>query len=178
MRNTAAENVENFGRLALKYETRSLNIKKKLLPENHLDIGHSLDNLEKIYEYRQEWALAVKCGLKLIRLYQQIFDPYHPLLASAYNNTAIVLREDKQKEKSIEFSKISMEIVKRSLGESHIEMAYANWTLSNNYQKFDEPQQALECMNKTVSILKKLIAKDHPNMVLARNVQAELRSMI
>ena len=83
-----------------------------------------------------------------------------------------------QKDKSIKFSRKALEIVKRSLGENHIEMGYTNWTISTTYQKFGELPNALECMNKTVVILKKLISADHPNMVLARKIQAGLKDMI
>lgn len=175
MRNTDAANVEGFGNKALEFELKALTIREKMLDPGNLDIARSFDNLEKIHEYRGEWKEAIHYGKKLIELYSIYFDPKYPLLAGAYNNTAIVLREDMQKEQSIAFSEKALEIAGKSYGEIHLEMAYANWTLSNTYVKFKEREKALTCMNKTVSILEKLLSPDHPNMLLAYDTRDELR---
>ena len=91
------------------------------------------------------------------------------------NNTAIVLREDNQREESIEFSGKAIEICKKSFGEIHLEMAYDNWTLSNTYAKFEDKGEALNCINKTISILEKLLPPDHPNILLAYVTRNKLR---
>ncbi len=54
-------------------------------------------------------------------------------------------------------------------------MAYANWTLSNTYAKFGDGEQALNCINKTISILEKLLPPDHPNILLAYDTRDKLR---
>jgi tetratricopeptide (TPR) repeat protein len=176
MRNTSAANIDDYGNKALEYELEALNIREKLLEPGHLDIARSYDNLEKIHEYRGEWKEAISYGKKLIEFYRTYFDPLYPLLAGAYNNTAIVLREDMQKDQSIAFSEKALEIAGKSYGEIHLEMAYANWTLSNTYVKFGDREKALSCMNTTVSILEKLLSPDHPNMILACDTRNKLRS--
>jgi hypothetical protein len=175
MRNTDSTNIKEYGDKALQYEKKALQIREQQLLPGDLDIARSFDNMEKIYEYKEEWAKAVEYGIKLIELYKTNFGHYYPLLAGAYNNTAIVLRENLEKEKSIDFSHKALEIVRKSFGEVHVEMAYANWTLSNTYVKFQEKEKAFVCINKTVAILEKLLANDHPNMLMARDAQKKLK---
>jgi tetratricopeptide (TPR) repeat protein len=132
--------------------------------------------MEKVHEYRSEWKEAITFGKKLIHAMEESLDRFHPSLAPAYNNTAIVLREDGQEEKSIAFSERAMDIVSRSLDPNHIEMAYANWTLANTYDKFAHPAEAVKAISKTLSILEKLLPEDHPNLGMAKKALEEFQA--
>ena len=169
MRSVSEEEAAELGEKALGHGRRAMEIMSRLLPEDHTAFERLYDMMMKIHEYRLEWDPAVDFGRKRINFLEANLGPGSPLLASAYNNTAIVLRENGLKDESIAFSRTAMEKVEKNLDPNHIEMAYANWTLANTWDKFGSPAEAAACMKKTFGILTQLLPENHPNIVMAKD---------
>jgi len=63
---------------ALEYYNQALEIRMKVLPENHQDQAASYTNIGETYEFLGEYQLALEHAQKALIIYQTIFDNNYP----------------------------------------------------------------------------------------------------
>ncbi|CAF4331206.1 unnamed protein product, partial [Rotaria magnacalcarata] len=76
---------------ALTYFQRALEMRKQYLPENHIDIADSLNNIGLIRQKQQNYAEALELFQQSLKLKEIYLPQDHPSMAINYHNIANIL---------------------------------------------------------------------------------------
>ena len=75
---------------AITYYEKSLEIYRKTLPPNHLNLAVSYNNIGLVYYNMGEYSKALSSYEKALEIQQQSLPPNHPDLGGSYNNIGMV----------------------------------------------------------------------------------------
>jgi tetratricopeptide (TPR) repeat protein len=133
------------------------------------------DQLIQIVGYRQGRYAEGERWAQLAAAILQRLGPGHELLAAwRADNLAMVYRRAGRLEEALTLSQTALSMKKRSLGESHYEVALSMTAVGALLHDLGRTNDAIEENQRALEILRRTLGPDHPRMAAALTNAAEL----
>ncbi len=160
-----------LGRLeqALKFQLKSVEIRKEIFDPKHLDLANSYNNLSLIYRDLGQLEQGLEFQLKAIEIREEILDPKHPNLAGSYNNISMIYQPLGQLDHALKFQLKAIEIHKKIHDPKHPALATSYNNLSMIYNDLYQLDQALEFQLKAIEIREEIHDPKHPDLAQSYN---------
>ena len=154
---------------AIAYFEKSLNIDKKILPPNHLNLAASYYQIASVYDDKKEYSKALSYYEKALEIEQQSLPLNHPSLAKSYNNIGVVYKNMNEYSKALSYYEKALEIKQQSLPSNHPSLASSYGNIGNVYSSMSEYSKALSFYEKTLEIQKQSLPLNHPDLGISYN---------
>ncbi|CAF1205064.1 unnamed protein product, partial [Rotaria magnacalcarata] len=108
---------------AVKFYEKSLEIKRKTLPEDDASLAPTYSNIGEVYHNMGEYSKALEYYEKSLKIYQISLPPTHPWLATSYSNIGRVYSSMGEYSKALEYYEKDIASKKISLPANHPDLA-------------------------------------------------------
>ena len=108
---------------ALAEHRRVLTLQEQVLPPDHPDLAHSINNTGLVEARRGELGPAITDLERALEHYERSFGPQHPELADTLNNLGIVYQQAGRYDDSLRVHQRALAIRERTFGPDHPEVA-------------------------------------------------------
>ena len=152
---------------ALNYETKALNIRKKVFGEKNAETAGALNDTGLVYYYQEDYDKALELFSKAKAIREELLGDSHPDMAESYAQMGLISLELKGAKEALENYFKALEIYKRTLGEMHCKTAFAYNLIGYCYYSLGNNSNALDYCSKAVAIYEKVLGTNHPESVLA-----------
>jgi len=160
---------------ALHLFQKVVEIREKILGENHIDTATSYNNLALIYNTIGEYAKALPFYTKSLEIKEKLLgDKPNSEIALSYNNLAGLYYSKQEYIIALEFYEKALDIWKKILGENHPSTAISYNNIAELYKKTKEYDKSLENYNKSLKIRKETLPKSHPDIIQSLNSLIDL----
>lgn len=119
-----------------------LEIRRRALGQDHLDVGHSLNQLARLYVLQGRPEEAEPLAREGLRVRKRNFGDVHIEVAASLGNLAGILFELGDREGALEARKESLAVVEASVGRDHPAFAAASSSLGRAYLEAGDLEQA------------------------------------
>ena len=161
-------------RKAVSFAQRSLQIRKKLLPEKHPDLGSSLHDLGDILSLQDEYSNARKYYEEALEMYRRLYskDDYpngHPDVASILNDLGDLFWDQGEYSEAHNYFKQALEMRRRLYPEKrypqgHRHLATSLQNVGAVFAAQGEPSEARKYCEEALEMRRRLYATDqYPN---------------
>ncbi|MDJ0694828.1 tetratricopeptide repeat protein [Mastigocoleus sp. MO_188.B34] len=150
-----------------------LEVVKKQLGEEHLDVATSLNYLALLYKNQGRYAEAEPLFLKALEMRKCLLGEEHPGVAESLNNLANLYNNQGWYEKAEPLFLQALDMRKHLLGEEHPDVAESLNNLANLYKDQGRYEEAEPFY---LEALKRLLGEEHPNVAICLNQLANLYS--
>ena len=148
---------------ALRLREKVLQIRKKILGDNHLGTAAVYNKVAYIYDMQGQYDNALKLYHKVLGIYEIHLGVEHLTTAHIYNNVAAVYGSKGDYAKALEFYYKALEIREKQLSVEHLDTATTYNNIATAYYNQDDSAQALEWYQKALDIYEKLLGVEHPD---------------
>jgi tetratricopeptide (TPR) repeat protein len=148
---------------------QSLELRKKLLGEDHPSVATSLNNLAGLYESQGKYEAAEPLFLQSLELRKKLLGEDHPSVATSLNNLAGLYESQGKYEAAEPLFLQSLELRKKLLGEDHPDVATSLNNLAYLYKSQGKYEAAEPLYLQSLELRKKLLGEDHPDVATPLN---------
>ncbi|CAF3796830.1 unnamed protein product [Adineta steineri] len=149
---------------ALAYFEKSLAIRQKTLPSNHLDLGNSYDNIGNVYYSMGDYPKALSSHEKALAIKQQSLPSNHPGLGNSYNNIGVVYNSMGDYPKALSSHEKALAIKQQSLPSNHPGLGGSYYNIGIVYRKVGDYPKALSNYEKALAIRQQSLPSNHPDL--------------
>lgn len=145
---------------ALTAAKRALELREKVLPEDHALVNVSLNNLGQIYFAKENYSEALEIFLRLKAAYEKSLPPGHANYDALLRSLAasyFYLGKDSEAEKTFQHW---LALREAAHGAEHTQVAQAVYALASFYQFRGKPKQAEPLFARAIAIWEKTIGAD------------------
>ncbi|CAF3884087.1 unnamed protein product [Rotaria sordida] len=154
---------------AIEFYQKSLDIKEKTLPPNHLHLASSYNNIGMVYYNMGEYSKALSSYERSLEICKIALPPNHPHIATSYNNIGMVYYNMGEYSKALSSYERSLEIRKIALPPNHPDLASSYNNIGLVYDNMDEYSKALSYYEKDLEISLKVLPPNHPDLATSYN---------
>jgi tetratricopeptide (TPR) repeat protein len=171
----------SFNNLALlyKYQGRydqaeplflqALELRKRLLGDNHPDVAQSLNNLAVLYASQGHYDQAEPLFFQALELRKLLLGDNHPSVATSLNNLALLYKSQGRYDQAEPLLLQALELRKRLLGENHPDVAQSLNNLAVLYASQGHYDQAEPLLLQALELRKRLLGDNHPDIAQSLN---------
>jgi CHAT domain-containing protein/tetratricopeptide (TPR) repeat protein len=134
-------------------DKRSLEIRRKVLGENHPSYAQSLNNLALVYQHMGDYARAEPLCKKASEVWRKVVGENHPDYATSLNNLAGLYQAKGDYARAEGLYEQAIEIFRKAVGQNHPLYSQTVNNLAVLYAAWDKPGEALQCFNKDMKSL-------------------------
>ncbi|NJK49550.1 tetratricopeptide repeat protein [Candidatus Gracilibacteria bacterium] len=153
---------------------QALELRKRLLGENHPDVATSLNNLALLYKAQGRYAEAEPIYQQALELCKRLLGEDHPNLATSLSNLAKLYKAQERYSEAEPLFVQALELRKRLLGEDHPYSATSLNNLALLYYAQGRYAEAEPLYQQALELYKRLLGEDHPDVASSLNDLAEL----
>jgi tetratricopeptide (TPR) repeat protein len=139
----------------------SLEIRRRLLTDEHPDTAISYNDLATLMEDQGKWAEARPLYEKALEICRRAFTDDHPTTAAVYSNLASNLATQGKYARAQALYEKALEIYRRVLGDDEEDTASAYNNLAVNLERQGEYARARPLLEKALSIYRHQLTDDH-----------------
>jgi len=151
---------------SLEYYLKTLDIKKTLYTESHLNIARTYLSLAQVYEILKDPQQTIQSYEKAIEIQHKNYGNNHQDLVDSYKKLASVYQTlQKNNQKSLELHEKAIDIQKSLQGKHHISIAEAYYDLANTCNELEENKKALDLHSKALKLKKLNYGEKHQKIV-------------
>jgi tetratricopeptide (TPR) repeat protein len=154
---------------AIRFYEKSIEIYKKTLPLNHLNLAASYNNIGLVYDSMGEYSKALSYYEKALEISQKSLPPNHPSLASSYNNIGLVYKNMGEYSKALSSHEKALEIKQQSLPPNHPDLAGSYGNIGVVYDSMGGYSKALSSYEKALEIQQQSLPPNHPDLAASYN---------
>ncbi len=148
---------------------RTLDIRRKVLGEDHPHTATSYDNLaQSLYEQGQ-YGAAQPLLQRALDIRRKVLGEDHPHTATSYNNLAANLDEQGQYGAAQPLYQRALDIRRKVLGEDHPDTPSSYNDLAYNLNAQGQYGAAQPLFQKALDIRRKVLGEDHPHTATSYN---------
>ena len=151
------------------YYKKALEIRKKVLGEEHPDYASSLFNLGLLYYDMGDYKTAEPYYKQSLEIRKKALGEDHPDYASSLNNLGVLYSDMGGYKAAEPYYKQALEIKKKALGEFHPDYAMSLSNLGILYSDMGDYKAAESCCNQALEIRKKALGENHPDYASSLN---------
>ena len=154
---------------SLCYYMKVLEIREKVLPENHPDIATSYNNVGYVYGELGDHKKELEFKLKALAIQEKVLPENHPDIATSYNNVGYAYGELGDHKKALEYYLKTLAIREKVLPENQPDIAASYNNVGYAYGKLGDHKKALEYKLKALAIQEKVLPENHPDIATSYN---------
>ncbi|GAA6618128.1 hypothetical protein NUACC26_039390 [Scytonema sp. NUACC26] len=152
----------------------ALQLYQRLLPEEHLDVTASYNNLAELYHSQGSYSKAEPLYIKALQLTQRLLREEHPYVATSYNNLANLYNSQGRYSEAEPLFQKALQLTQRLLGEEHPYVATSYNNLANLYNSQGRYSEAEPLFQKALQLTQRLLGEEHPDVATSYNNLANL----
>ncbi|CAF1424150.1 unnamed protein product [Rotaria sp. Silwood1] len=154
---------------ALQFQEKSLEIRQKTLPPNHLDLAHSYNHIGALYHSMRNYSKALSYYEKALEIRRQSLPPNHRDLAKSYTNIGAVYNLIGEYSKALSSHKKALEMRQQSLPTNHPDLAMSYNNIGMVYNNMGDYAEARSFYEHAVDIAQRTLPPNHPHIRAYRN---------
>ncbi|MFY7804411.1 MAG: DUF2225 domain-containing protein, partial [Limnoraphis robusta] len=108
---------------AIPIAERVLEIRERILGENHLDVASSMAWLAFLYSSQGRYSEAEPLYIQALEMYQKLLGTEHPDVATSLNNLALLYKSQGRYNEAEPLLKQALEMYQKLLGTEHPDVA-------------------------------------------------------
>lgn len=159
---------------SIEWHQKSLEIKKRILQENHPSIADSYNSLADIERKKGNTTQAMELYNKALEIWIQAYDNDHVKIAMCLNNIGCIYGEEKNFRKTLEYQEKALKMMEKHFPSDHLCLGQGHNNIGNVYRYLGEYQLALEHYQKSIDIKLKLFSSKHPSIASTYNNMASV----
>ena len=156
------------------YYQQSLEMKRKLLGNEHPSVASSLNNLAALYESQGKYEEAEPYYQQSLEMSRKLLGNEHPSVPSSLNNLAELYRSQGKYEEAEPYFLQSLEMRRKLLGNEHPDVASSLNNLAALYKSQGKYEEAEPYLQQSLEMSRKLLGNEHPSVATSLNNLAEL----
>ncbi|CAF2028837.1 unnamed protein product [Rotaria magnacalcarata] len=149
---------------AIKFYEKSLEIKRKTLPEDHSSLATSYNNIGLVHKNMGEYSEALEYYEKSIENKEIYLPPTHPDFAQSYNNIGTTYYGMGDYSKALEYYEKDLEITKKVLPLTHPNLATSYNNIGRVHKDMSECSKTLEYYERSIEIKEISLPPTHPDL--------------
>ncbi|MCL1473437.1 tetratricopeptide repeat protein, partial [Argonema antarcticum] len=143
---------------------QALELRKRLLGDEHPDVAASLNNLAYLYESQGRYSEAEPLYLQALELRKRLLGDEHPDVASSLNNLANLYYYQGRYSEAEPLYLQALKLIKRLLGDEHPDVASSLNNLANLYYYQGRYSEAEPLYLQALKLIKRLLGDEHPDV--------------
>ena len=143
------------------YYKKALEIRKKVLGEEHPDYAMSIDNLGILYYEMADYEAAEPYFKQALEVYKKALGEEHPDYANSLNNLGLLYYEIGDYKAAEPYYRQASAIQKKVLGEEHSDYAMSLDNLGILYYKMGDYEAAKPYYQQALDVYKKALGEEH-----------------
>ncbi|MEM8640686.1 MAG: tetratricopeptide repeat protein [Cyanobacteria bacterium P01_G01_bin.54] len=177
---TMLNNLAELYRVQGKYEQaeplflQALEIRKKVLGEDHSDVALSLNNLAALYYGQGKYEQAEPLFLQALEIRKKVLGEDHSDIAITLNNLAELYRAQGKYEQAEPLFLQNLAILKKVLRGEHSYMAHSLNNLALLYEAQGKYEKAKSLFLQALEMRRRALGEEHPYMAHSLNNLAAL----
>ncbi len=140
---------------------QALELRKRLLGEEHSDVAQSLHNLASLYFVQGRYSEAEPLCMLALELRKQLLGEEHPDVATSLNNLARLYSSQGRYSEAEPLYLQALELRKRLLGEEHPDVATSLNNLAYLYRAQGRYSEAESLYLQALELRKRLLGEEH-----------------
>ena len=144
---------------AIRLGTQAMEIRRKVLGEEHPDYASSLGGLASYNSSIGNYTEAIRLGTQALEIFKKVLGEEHPVYAQSLSNLASYNFLIGNYTEAIRLCTQALEIQKKTLGEEHPDYAGRLGLLSFYYYYSGDYAKSSDCINRYYSITKRNIRR-------------------
>ena len=148
---------------------KSLEMRQRLLGEEHSDIATSINNLALLYHDQGQYSNAEPLLVQALEMRQRLLGEEHPDVATGLNNLAVLYDSQGRFNEAKPLYVKALEMRQRLLGEEHPDVATSLNNLAAFYKSQGRYSEAEPLYVQALELKKRLLGKKHPGVALSLN---------
>jgi len=153
---------------------QALELRKRLLGDEHPDVATSLNNLASLYYSQGRYSEAEPLYLQALELRKRLLGDEHPDVATSLNNLANLYNSQGRYSEAEPLYLQALELTKRLLGDEHPNVAASLHNLANLYNSQGRYSEAEPLYLQALELRKRLLGDEHPDVATSLNNLASL----
>jgi tetratricopeptide (TPR) repeat protein len=151
-----------------------LEVTKKRLGEEHLDVATSLNNLALLYNFQGRYAEAEPLHKQELELTRRLLGEEHPHVTTSLNNLALLYYSQGKYAEAEPLYQQALELRRRLLGEEHPYVALSLNNLALLYHSQGRYAEAEPLFQQALELRRRLLGDEHPDIAQSLNNLAYL----
>jgi tetratricopeptide (TPR) repeat protein len=149
---------------AIAFFEKSLEIYKKILSPNHLNLATSYNNIGMAYKNMGGYPKALLYLEKALKIQQQSLSSNHPNLAASYSNIGSVHHNMSDYPKALSYYEKALEIRQQSLPPNHPELGASFNNIGMVYENMKDYSKARSFYERAVDNGQRSLPPNHPTL--------------
>ena len=138
-----------------------LEIRGRVLGQNHPDIATSYNNIGNVYFYKGDYDRALEYYLKAVKIKESVLGGNHPDTAMSFYNIGMIYSAKGDYDKALEYYLKAVKILESVLGANHPDTAMSYNNIGNVYSVRGDYDKALEYHLKAMKIREFVFGEYH-----------------
>ena len=156
------------------YYQQSLEMRRKLLGNEHPDVATSLNNLAGLYDSQGKYEEAEPYYQQSLAMMRKLLGNEHPHVATSLNNLAGLYKSQGKYEEAEPYYQQSLEMWRKLLGNEHPDVASSLNNLAGLYDSQGKYEEAEPYYQQSLEMRRKLLGNEHPDVAQSLNNLAGL----
>ena len=148
---------------------QALELRKRLLGEEHADVANSLNHLAGLYEYQGRYSEAEPLYAQALALRKRLLGEEHADVANSLNNLAGLYESQGRYSEAERLYMQALELRKRLLGEEHADVATSLHNLAFLYYVQGRYGEAESLYAQALALREHLFGEEHPDVTASLN---------
>ncbi|XP_046855435.1 uncharacterized protein LOC124448463 [Xenia sp. Carnegie-2017] len=140
---------------------KALELRKKLLGPDHVEVADSLCNLGILYYNCGKYETSENYHKEALEMRKKLLGPDHVKVADSLNSLGILYTKTGEYEKSENYHKEALEMRKKLLGPDHVDVANSLCNLGILYYNCGKYEKSENYLKEALEMRKKLLGPDH-----------------
>lgn len=153
----------------LAFHQKSLDIREKILPLDHLELAVNYDNIGHTWGELGNHPRQLESCLKALKIFEKVLPLDHPNLAISYGNTGAAWGNLGRYQKQLEFYQKALKIWEKTLIPDHPDLAASYNNIGAAWGNLGNYKNQLEFCQRALEIREKLLSPDHPDLAISYN---------
>lgn len=150
---------------ALDYSSRSLEIMRKCLPPNDLDIVRTLTNQGNILRDRRNYEKAKESYREALTIYETIYPNGHPLAVTILYDMGFIYKTEDDLESALPYYEKARTIAMKYFPDDNLNIALPLSGIGEVHQSRGEYAVAVKYYEEVKTIREKYLHADHPDLL-------------
>jgi tetratricopeptide (TPR) repeat protein len=150
-----------YGEAGLTYQ-HTLDLRKKVLGEEHPDTLASMNNLAIVLQQQEKYKEAEKMHRQELGLTKKVLGKVHPDTLASMDNLANVLQQQEKYEEAEEMHRRTLDLMRMVLGEEHPSTLGSMNNLAIVLRQQEKYEEAEKMLRQALDLMRMVLGEEHP----------------